>query len=92
MAYNPSPITYNPKKIPLFLCGFKNMVNFALHNAAVAQLVEHQRPKLRVAGSSPVCRSKESSDSISCWGFFLFSCQEGVPLFSRTFERLLPQV
>ena len=28
-------------------------------NAAVAQLVEHQLPKLRVAGSSPVCRSKE---------------------------------
>ena len=26
-------------------------------NAAVAQLVEHQLPKLRVAGSSPVCRS-----------------------------------
>ncbi len=25
--------------------------------AAVAQLVEHQLPKLRVAGSSPVCRS-----------------------------------
>ena len=31
--------------------------NFASHNAAVAQLVEHQLPKLRVAGSSPVCRS-----------------------------------
>lgn len=26
-------------------------------NAAVAQLVEHELPKLRVAGSSPVCRS-----------------------------------
>ena len=37
----------------LYLCrGFKG------NNAAVAQLVEHQLPKLRVAGSSPVCRSK----------------------------------
>ena len=27
--------------------------------AAVAQLVEHQLPKLRVAGSSPVCRSNK---------------------------------
>ena len=33
-----------------------------LGNAAVAQLVEHQLPKLRVAGSSPVCRSQRSSD------------------------------
>ena len=27
------------------------------HQAGVAQLVEHQLPKLRVAGSSPVSRS-----------------------------------
>lgn len=33
---------------------------FALANAVVAQLVEHQLPKLRVAGSSPVCRSCEA--------------------------------
>ncbi len=26
-------------------------------NAAIAQLVEHQFPKLKVAGSIPVCRS-----------------------------------
>ena len=32
-------------------------------NAEVAQSVEHQLPKLRVAGSNPVCRSKENSDS-----------------------------
>ena len=32
-------------------------------NAAVAQLVEHQLPKLRVAGSSPVCRSKEKPNT-----------------------------
>ena len=36
---------------------------FRFRDAAVAQLVEHQLPKLRVAGSSPVCRSKENSDS-----------------------------
>lgn len=28
--------------------------------AVVAQLVEHRLPKLRVAGSSPVCRSIEN--------------------------------
>ena len=32
-----------------------------LGNAAVAQLVEHQLPKLRVAGSSPVYRSKRNN-------------------------------
>ena len=38
----------------------KNSITFAPHkrNAAVAQLVEHQLPKLRVASSSLVCRSK----------------------------------
>ena len=39
----------------------ENMATFApskgIGYAAVAQLVEHQLPKLRVAGSSPVCRS-----------------------------------
>ena len=30
---------------------------FALANAVVAQLVEHQLPKLRVTGSSPAYRS-----------------------------------
>ena len=31
------------------------------YNAVVAQLVEHQLPKLRVAGSSPVYRSTEDN-------------------------------
>ena len=37
----------------------KEFCNFALStkNAVIAQLVEHQLPKLRVAGSSPVYRS-----------------------------------
>ncbi len=30
---------------------------FGIVNAGIAQLVEHQLPKLRVAGSSPVSRS-----------------------------------
>ena len=33
------------------------MCIFAASNANVAQLVEHQLPKLRVAGSNPVIRS-----------------------------------
>ena len=37
-----------------FVC--KNVV-FLQRNANVVQLVEHQLPKLRVAGSSPVIRS-----------------------------------
>ena len=42
--------------------GLKRKICFctfvALFKAEVAQLVEHQLPKLRVAGSSPVFRSK----------------------------------
>ena len=44
-----------------------------LGNAAVAQSVEHQLPKLRVAGSSPVCRSQRSSDSNRCRSFSVLS-------------------
>ena len=29
------------------------------HFAAVAQMVEHQLPKLRVVGSIPICRSRK---------------------------------
>ncbi len=43
-----------------FFCNFARRKKILLPriDAAVAQLVEHQLPKLRVAGSSPVCRSK----------------------------------
>ena len=34
-------------------------------DAAVAQLVEHQLPKLRVASSSLVCRSNDNTLKIS---------------------------
>ena len=42
-----------------FFCNFARRKKILLPriDAAVAQLVEHQLPKLRVAGSSPVCRS-----------------------------------
>ena len=51
------------------LCDSENMATFAackgIGYAAVAQLVEHQLPKLRVAGSSPVCRSCMNNKSLS---------------------------
>ena len=56
----------------------KKVYNFAFPTqilysvAAVAQLVEHQLPKLRVAGSSPVCRSRKKEIS------FFFLCLEPV--------------
>ena len=40
------------------LCISKKCCIFATAKANVAQLVEHQLPKLRVAGSNPVIRSK----------------------------------
>ena len=55
---------YNIFGTMMFLCCAKNIeikkivsLSTSKRNAAVAQLVEHQLPKLRVAGSSPVCRS-----------------------------------
>ena len=48
------------KKLLINLAGIEKMLKFALLNleyAIIAQLVEHQLPKLRVAGSSPVYRS-----------------------------------
>ena len=62
-------------RIEYFFSGFvfsflKDFITFAdvfrikgKTSAEVAQLVEHQLPKLRGAGSNPVCRSKENSDS-----------------------------
>ena len=41
-------------------------------NAAVAQLVEHQLPKLRVAGSSPVCRSWKRGFLMTDFLFFCY--------------------
>ena len=42
-----------------------------MRNAEIAQLVEHQLPKLRAAGSSPVFRSKLQQDEASqCDVFF----------------------
>ena len=36
---------------------WQTIYKFAEQNAIIAQLVEHQLPKLRVAGSNPVYRS-----------------------------------
>ena len=41
-----------------FFCNFKNNLYLCCANAKVAQLVEHNLPKVRVAGSSPVFRSR----------------------------------
>ena len=41
-------------------------------NAEIAQLVEHQLPKLRVAGSIPVFRSSKVAASEGCGDCFLF--------------------
>ena len=50
------------------LSGYPIFCTFAAikerNHAAVAQLVEHQLPKLRVAGSSPVCRSTCSPSTL----------------------------
>lgn len=47
-------------------------IHFTIKEAAVAQLVERQLPKLEVAGSSPVCRSFFSQKKIFSF-FCLFS-------------------
>ncbi len=52
--------------------------------AEVAQLVEHQLPKLRVAGSNPVFRSVNQSVTVLVAGCFCFSeC-----FYDTTFELL----
>ena len=59
------------------LCRLKKSINFVSTNrdervssaqAVIAQLVEHQLPKLRVASSSLVYRSK--ARTFVCLGFF----------------------
>ncbi len=47
------------------------------HLAEVAQLVEHQLPKLRVAGSNPVFRSKSKrqKSTSDLWRFSFANCQ-----------------
>ena len=51
--------------------------------AAVAQLVEHQLPKLRVTGSNPACRSSENQ-IVTCWlsDFFVYICYKIYQLFA----------
>ena len=44
-----------------------------MRNAEIAQLVEHQLPKLRAAGSNPVFRSLENQivTTVDCLIFFI---------------------
>ncbi len=51
---------------------FKTFSTLVQLNAEVAHLVEHQLPKLRVAGSSPVFRSVEEAVSKVRYSLFLF--------------------
>ena len=51
----------------------KKRSNFVLRIAEIAQSVEHQLPKLRVAGSNPVFRSKRSLQT----SFFVGGGREG---------------
>ena len=63
------------RKIGRFFCNFKNNSYFCHANAKVAQLVEHNLPKVRVAGSSPVFRSlpQAVSDFLASLILFLSS-------------------
>ncbi len=61
-------------------------------NAAVAQLVEHQLPKLRVASSSLVCRSfgHPSANALGCFvrpGFPIFVNTEAVKRYADVFAQ-----
>ncbi len=55
----------------------QNFLNLQLSIAAVAQLVEHQLPKLRVVGSSPICRS--GSCTMCGTAFFCICKQSFLP-------------
>ena len=57
-------------KFTLSLLCKKISIKFAIPNARIAQLVEHDLAKVGVAGSSPVSRSKKSLDDITHSGFF----------------------
>ncbi len=50
--------------IRFYLAGISFIYNFAYKYAVIAQLVEHQLPKLRVASSSLVYRSIEKADLV----------------------------
>ena len=63
MLYNETEYQ-NSNKIPLiyslkFAFCIRKYINFTIPIAKVAQLVEHNLPKVGVAGSSPVFRSKK---------------------------------
>ena len=57
--------TFFMKKVARLLADFDKIPTFASAIAKVAQLVEHNLAKVRVAGSNPVFRS-----SLKCWNPF----------------------
>ena len=56
------------KKSSTFALAFgKEVMSDLSHNAAIAQLVEHDLAKVGVASSSLVCRSNEEGRIVSCF-------------------------
>ena len=60
------PVLGDVKVLPEHLLATRDRLGAAMaqlesRHAGVAQLVEHQLPKLRVVGSSPIARLKEGS-------------------------------
>lgn len=63
---------------------------FAPLHAGVAQLVEHQLPKLRVAGPSPVSRSMKRSFERMTFFFFVAFIDNPVVVIIRIKHHNLP--
>ena len=59
--------SYQKKAVPLHSLSEMKHPSDLSHNAAIAQLVEHDLAKVGVASSSLVCRSKEESRIVSCF-------------------------
>ena len=65
---------------PLRLCGFKSRFEYkSLFTAEVAQLVEHNLAKVRVAGSNPVFRSLPKGLTVRKNGGAFFYAQTSFP-------------
>ena len=58
-------------RIKTYFCETAGVKYLPLRSAEVAQLVERQLPKLKVAGSSLVFRSWLKGDMMSLFSFFL---------------------
>ena len=56
--------------------GLRKISTFATANAEIAQLVEHNLAKVRVASSSLVFRSQEKATQVVFSFFMHFSCRK----------------